>query len=48
MRGFVAVVSLVSRIAGVVAGVLLFTAVLSFSHMVFVRYVLCQSTFWPT
>jgi TRAP-type C4-dicarboxylate transport system permease small subunit len=48
MRGFVAVVSLVSRIAGVVAGVLLFTAVLSVSHMVFVRYVLGQSTVWQT
>lgn len=48
MRGFVAVVSLVSRITGVVAGVLLFTAVLSVSQMVFVRYVLGQSTVWQT
>lgn len=48
MRGFVAAVSLVSRITGVVAGVLLFTAVLSVSHMVFVRYVLGQSTVWQT
>ncbi|MGX1098828.1 TRAP transporter small permease subunit [Amorphus sp. MBR-141] len=48
MRGLVAVVSWLSRVAGVVAGVLLFTAVLSVSHMVFVRYVLGHSTVWQT
>ncbi len=48
MRGFVAVVSFMSRIAGVVAAVLLFTAVLSVSHMVFVRYALGHSTVWQT
>ena len=48
MRGFVAVVSFVSRVAGVVAALLLLSAVLSVSHMVFVRYVLGHSTVWQT
>ncbi|WP_018700726.1 TRAP transporter small permease subunit [Amorphus coralli] len=48
MRGFVAVVSFVSRVAGVLAALLLLSAVLSVSHMVFVRYVLNQSTIWQT
>lgn len=48
MRGFVAVVSFVSRVAGVVAALLLLSAVLSVSHMVFMRYVLRESTIWQT
>ena len=48
MRGFIAVVSAVSRGVGVIAALLLLTAVLSVSHMVFVRYVLNQSTVWQT
>ncbi len=48
MRGFIAVVSFVSRAVGVVAALLLLSAVLSVSHMVFMRYVLVRSTVWQT
>ncbi|MEF2553528.1 TRAP transporter small permease subunit [Aurantimonas sp. A2-1-M11] len=48
MRFFIAAVSAVSRFLALIAGVLLFTAILSVTQMVFVRYVLVQSTVWQT
>ena len=48
MRAFVKVVSAVSNALGVLAALLLFSAVLSVSHMVFVRYALGHSTVWQT
>lgn len=48
MRSFIAAVSAVSRFLGLIAGILLVTAILSVTHMVFVRYVLVQSTVWQT
>ncbi len=48
MRAFVDSVSFVSRALGVLAALLLFSAVLSVTHMVFVRYALNQSTVWQT
>ncbi|EAU39732.1 hypothetical protein FP2506_13394 [Fulvimarina pelagi HTCC2506] len=48
MRAFIAGVSAISRVLGVIAGLLLFSAVLSVTHMVFVRYVLNASTVWQT
>ncbi|MCQ0989103.1 TRAP transporter small permease subunit [Jiella marina] len=48
MRLYIAAVSAISRGLGVFAAILLFSAVLSVCHMVFVRYVLNQSTIWQT
>jgi TRAP-type C4-dicarboxylate transport system permease small subunit len=48
MRSFIAAVSAVSRLLALIAGVLLVSAILSVTHMVFVRYVLVQSTVWQT
>lgn len=48
MRAFVDIVSFVSRALGVLAALLLLSAVLSVTHMVFVRYALNQSTVWQT
>lgn len=48
MRGFIKVVSFLSGIAGVLGGLLLLSAVLSVSYMVFVRYGLGRSTVWQT
>ncbi|MDY8109288.1 TRAP transporter small permease [Fulvimarina sp. 2208YS6-2-32] len=48
MRSFIAAVSAVSRLLALVAGVLLVSAILSVTQMVFVRYVLVQSTVWQT
>ncbi|MCP1200349.1 TRAP transporter small permease subunit [Notoacmeibacter sp. MSK16QG-6] len=48
MRLYISTVSAISRILGVIAGLFLLSAVLSVSHMVFVRYVLNQSTVWQT
>ncbi|UIJ73956.1 TRAP transporter small permease subunit [Aurantimonas sp. HBX-1] len=48
MRSFIAGVSAVSRFLGLIAGILLVTAILSVTQMVFVRYVLVQSTVWQT
>ncbi|MER0236886.1 TRAP transporter small permease [Fulvimarina sp. MAC8] len=48
MRAFISGVSAISRVLGVIAGLLLFSAVLSVTHMVFVRYVLNASTVWQT
>ena len=48
MRVFITAVSAISRVLGVLAAALLFSAVLSVSHMVFVRYVLGWSTVWQT
>lgn len=48
MRAFVDAVSFVSRVLGVIAALLLLSAVLSVTHMVFVRYALNQSTVWQT
>ncbi len=48
MRAFVDAVSFVSRALGVIGALLLLSAVLSVSHMVFVRYALGHSTVWQT
>ena len=48
MRAFITAVSTVSRVLGFLAGLLLASAVLSICEMVFVRYVLGQSTVWQT
>lgn len=48
MRLFITVISAISRGLGVLAAALLFSAVLSVSHMVFVRYALGWSTVWQT
>ncbi|MBO0663411.1 TRAP transporter small permease [Jiella sp. MQZ9-1] len=48
MRLFIQAISAISRGLGLVAGLLLFSAVLSVSHMVFVRSVLGHSTVWQT
>ncbi|TFF27809.1 TRAP transporter small permease [Jiella endophytica] len=48
MRLYITVISAISRVLGVLAGAMLFSAVLSVSHMVFVRSVLGWSTVWQT
>ena len=48
MRLFIRVISAISQGLGVLAAALLFSAVLSVSHMVFVRYALGWSTVWQT
>ncbi|MBP0614998.1 TRAP transporter small permease subunit [Jiella mangrovi] len=48
MRLYISAVSAISRGLGVLAAVLLLSAVLSVSHMVFVRYALGWSTVWQT
>ncbi len=48
MRLYITVVSAISRGLAVLAALALFSAVLSVSWMVFVRYVLNQSTVWQT
>lgn len=48
MRSFIRVISAISSVLGVLAAALLFSAVLSVSHMVFVRYALGWSTVWQT
>ena len=48
MRSFIRAVSAVSRLLGVIGALLLLAAIFAVSHMVFVRYVLVQSTVWQT
>ena len=48
MRLYISIVSALSRFVGIIAGLFLLSAVLSVSEMVFVRYVLNQSTVWQT
>ena len=48
MRAYISAISAVSRVLGIVAALFLLSAVFSVSHMVFVRYVLNQSTVWQT
>ncbi|MAU94620.1 MAG: hypothetical protein CMP81_01840 [Fulvimarina sp.] len=48
MRLYISVISAISRGLGVLAAALLLSAVLSVSHMVFVRYALGWSTVWQT
>lgn len=48
MRAYITIISAISRALGVFAALLLLAAVLSITHMVFVRYVLNQSTIWQT
>lgn len=48
MRVVIDAVSFVSKVLGVIAALLLLAAVLSVTHMVFVRYALGQSTVWQT
>lgn len=48
MNHFVRVVSLLSRAAGLVSGLLLAASVVVVCHMVLVRYVLGHSTIWQT
>ena len=48
MRLYITVVSAISRGLAVIAALALFSAVLSVSEMVFVRYVLGHSTVWQT
>ncbi|RLQ88475.1 TRAP transporter small permease subunit [Notoacmeibacter ruber] len=48
MRLYIKLVSALSRLLGVIAGLFLLSAVLSVSQMVFVRYMLNQSTVWQT
>ena len=48
MRAYIAIVSAVSRAVGVFAALLIVSAAVVVSEMVFVRYVLGQSTVWQT
>lgn len=48
MKNFVAAVALLSRLCGVVAAIMLLLSVLVVSHMVVVRYLLSESTYWQT
>ena len=48
MKAFVRIVSAISRVGGLVAIVLIGTAALIVSQMVFIRYVLNDSTIWQT
>ncbi|MBO0902348.1 TRAP transporter small permease subunit [Jiella sonneratiae] len=48
MRLYISAITAVSRAVGVLAGIMLLSAVLSVSHMVFVRYALGWSTVWQT
>ena len=48
MRTFKRFVDNLSKLFGIIAVVLLIASVLAVSHMVFVRYVLGQSTIWQT
>jgi TRAP-type C4-dicarboxylate transport system permease small subunit len=48
MKTFVSAVAFLSRLCGVAAALMLLAAVVVVCHMVVVRYVLQESTFWQT
>ena len=48
MKTFVSTVAILSRLCGIAAAIMLLVSVLVVSHMVVVRYLLEESTYWQT